>query len=588
MIPEKTSQMQTEEALDLFRAREVFRSDQKLNGRKVEPRVLLTLVGKGQNRHLEAREDTVFERVKTLFFRKDYKLEEIQTFLEPSTHSAKEIIASKITNRDHNPKKNIIQRIFEAIIARGEKNESTPQKPTNTQSKSEIVPPKEDADEVTTLIEMLTNIKISNREELVPYQAQLEQLEKQYPKRSEDIQVAKQIVTEIAHSLQNVQVDAPPANATYGIVNPGLNACFLNATLQGLGRSPVFLNLLHERQKELTTLLEEVFKREDLAQDIDYFADDIYDLSKQNLDDSDDYLQGNRLNDEGKLFVQLVIVTKLCEIYEQIQSNTIDLDTIQTLRSLIIATGFRERDTSLYSQEDAGMLCMHLLDSIGIQPFTYKMNIAYPASFPIPALDRQGDVANIYPIQLANAKAGASIQDLVRDTIVEEEVDKKAIIDSKQILTRKQKEQIKALPKESTITTLQSIAFPKGKEPKMLPLWLKRYTATGEKITTKITPSYSLDFPLAGKNDQMARYRLVAVAVHEGTTLKKGHFYTYAPVVDTQDQASWVCYNDSSVTASPNKTSFDAVAEKGYIYYYEFVEYVKIGTPTPNIDLAKD
>ncbi len=307
----------------------------------------------------------------------------------------------------------------------------------------------------------------------------------------------------------------PPAGATYGMENPAVNACFLNATVQALGKIPHFRELIAQNEERCASLLR--------------------------------------------------------GIYEKMEKETVGVQDIQTLRQHLIDTGFREPDTTLYSQEDAGRLAMHMLDLLKAPLFTYAMDIDYNVGFPIVSLDKQQDVANVLPVAIREAN---TLEELVRNVPVVESYDKQATKSAPPVLTRTQEANMNALADGAPINTIQTVSFLKDKEPRILPIWLKRYKEDGTKIDTPIAPSQTLDFPIRGLKTQAARYKLVAAVVHSGKTTRSGHFYTFIPKVEG-DTVSWIEYNDSVVRAPSSEEALREISRKGYIYYYEYVGRVK-------------
>ncbi len=307
----------------------------------------------------------------------------------------------------------------------------------------------------------------------------------------------------------------PPQGATYGMENPGINACFLNATIQALGKIPLF--------KEI------VARKENRCQEL---------------------IHG---------------------IYETMQKKTVPMEAIQTLRQYLIESGFREDDTTLVSQEDAGRLAMHILDLARCPLFTYAMNIDYDVGFPIPPLDKQQDLANVLPVAVREA---ATLQELVQNVAVQEPFEKQEVIKGSDVLTRAQKERMNAMTDATLINTTQTVAFVKDKEPKILPIWLKRYKEDGTKLETPILPSQTLDFPIRGIKTQNARYKLAACVVHSGFSIRAGHFYTFVPKVE-DEKIAWTEYNDATVRAATTEEALAEISKKGYIFYYEYVGRVK-------------
>jgi len=419
----------TKEALDTFSAREKIRDAEKLAHTHVTRRIILTLVGSGKDLHLEAREDTILERIKIFFFISDYKLERIQAFI----------------------------------------NSLPMDKPS-----------------------------------LDGYNSLL----------------SKKIAKTVRKQPGPLPVPTAPPGGIFGMQNPDkINACFLNSTVQALGKSPFFRTFLTEQQ-----------------------------------------------NKEFNTPQQIRCINMLQDIYKKLEQNTVGIDEIQNLRQLLIDSGFRENDTDLKSQEDAGQLCRHMLDLVGVPLFTYAMDIKYNVGFKIPVLDKQQDVANVLPVAVSDNQAGQSLEQLVKAVAVQEDFDKQAVSNARPRFTRGEEERFNALADGAPIPTVQTVTFVKDKEPKILPLWLKRYKDDGTKLQTPITPSYTIDFPIKDHPRTTVRYRLVACVVHAGERIREGHFYTYVP-----HQERWIEYNDENVRVPNQEQALEDVSTNGYIFYYEYV-----------------
>ena len=84
--------------------------------------------------------------------------------------------------------------------------------------------------------------------------------------------------------------------------------------------------------------------------------------------------------------------------------------------------------------------------------------------------------------------------------------------------------------------------------PSFLPVYIPRFTATGNKNTTAVGVPYHLSVPV--KDDGTALYELKSVAVHSGLTKQVGHYYTYIPDPSTVDPtlgypSRWIKASDS-------------------------------------------
>lgn len=98
------------------------------------------------------------------------------------------------------------------------------------------------------------------------------------------------------------------------------------------------------------------------------------------------------------------------------------------------------------------------------------------------------------------------------------------------------------------------------KAPEVLSLHLKRFTATGRKITStiKYTGNLNLD-PYMDKHTGSPAYELYAVTVHQGSGPHIGHYYSYVK----NKNGAWFEANDESVHVSQAR-----VYSAAYILHY--------------------
>eukprot|EP00397_Hematodinium_sp_SG-2012_P005709 GEMP01005731.1.p1 GENE.GEMP01005731.1~~GEMP01005731.1.p1 ORF type:complete len:706 (+),score=148.28 GEMP01005731.1:183-2300(+) len=113
------------------------------------------------------------------------------------------------------------------------------------------------------------------------------------------------------------------------------------------------------------------------------------------------------------------------------------------------------------------------------------------------------------------------------------------------------------------------------KAPKVLTLQLKRFNfaMNGSKINKPV--SFSMELELAPFTSAKATqtFRLFAVIVHQGKTMKSGHYYTYARNLGSN---SWFKFDDESVT----QVSQEMVQRsQAYVLFYELKESC-LATPT--------
>ena len=137
--------------------------------------------------------------------------------------------------------------------------------------------------------------------------------------------------------------------------------------------------------------------------------------------------------------------------------------------------------------------------------------------------------------------------------------------------------------------TLQSVHLGATSLPLALPIVLKRFSYDKEaqrptKQTTRIIPSETIDFPLAGEESKKARYELKSIVIHDGSTPRGGHYYTYVPCPSLEEQQkSYIEFDDSSVRRHEDaekskkgifKTVHEDVCKNGYIFFYQFKQFV--------------
>lgn len=109
------------------------------------------------------------------------------------------------------------------------------------------------------------------------------------------------------------------------------------------------------------------------------------------------------------------------------------------------------------------------------------------------------------------------------------------------------------------------------KAPKVLTIQLKRFNfgmmSSGEKINKPVSFPFDLELaPFTSNKDKQASYRLYAVTVHSGTSMKSGHYFTYGRNMGSN---LWYRFDDESV----NQVSQDIVSRaQAYLLFYEMKE----------------
>ena len=98
--------------------------------------------------------------------------------------------------------------------------------------------------------------------------------------------------------------------------------------------------------------------------------------------------------------------------------------------------------------------------------------------------------------------------------------------------------------------------------PRILTVHLKRFTATGTKITRQIAYPCFLDLSAYSTQGQAPLFRLFAVLVHSGKSPHTGHYFIFV-----RDQSfQWTWMNDTSVQGSNERVALD---QEAYMLFYE-------------------
>lgn len=569
-------------------------------------RVVLKIVTNADGqKQLEAKEVTLRTRFDILFHHSDYKLESVIEFLESNpvviqTNTPLTFLLKKVEKHNSgfftkhiNParitalmRKIISPTTKESIPPRAPStrianHRETPPTPMETRSKTTISSPSDTRPKAKTQTPPETrpkkakSIHVRARDFLatkakiplptethpkakppIPPESRLETRptgQKPVPRRAQTYLEPKARVTQPAPKTTHVSTP-PIIEATAkigGMRNPGINACYINSTLQALRLSPHFKELLKNRVETL-----------DNEKEIKTYISNLKTTSMP-----------PQAGVEKTQFIQDAICYLLSSIYKDLEKNKIiNEKTIQSLRALVFSLeGPREADSTTTSQEDARVLSQKLLEAVNCEQIRYKMDIKHSVKgenriIPIPSLQPRSTVATILPIQLGITDDDTTFQDLVTDSLIMEELDKSALLNPKNLtLSDRERKEIDKLDETSETPTLQIVTL-EDPAPPLLVLALVRYTWDGNKIQTAIKPVNELIVPISGTN-QSATYRLASATVHSGISVRGGHYYSYG----RNDAGNWTEYNDLRVGRVSDNSAIKDIEKNGYLFYYELV-----------------
>lgn len=123
------------------------------------------------------------------------------------------------------------------------------------------------------------------------------------------------------------------------------------------------------------------------------------------------------------------------------------------------------------------------------------------------------------------------------------------------------------------------------KLPQVLFITLARYSYTGKKNLDEIEAPFELSVPFREnkspshspsahtkfENNDSNKYQLVAVVSHHGSSLNAGHYTSY---VFNQNNSSWYCCDDDSITkVQENEVRSDAT-KTGYCFFYAHISCI--------------
>lgn len=367
-----------------------------------------------------------------------------------------------------------------------------------------------------------------------------------------------------------------------GIYNPS-TSCYLNATLQALRFCPPF----REHLAATVAVLDargmqrsfDAFKKAVGSYEID-FAEKLELALREGKEGAADELLKNhpsniQITHQKKIEL---LAYMLAAMYDQLEGKKsgrpkeIDRATIQAFRQLIINLGFGDQHTDLNTQEDAADVCQFLFDRLGVPQFGFRFLSEYDQSAigcRVAALEPQrADTGSMAYVEVPDSKT--TLAALLFKTPVQETLLKRELLNTDGI-TEDQKHKISYLPERIVLDTKKTFVFEKGKEPpKWLPICLRRYelTASGiKKKTTEIVPDEVLEIPVEG-TDKKVRYRLQAVAIHDGKEPKFGHYYSYVARRAIDQKPGWIEYNDTNVVEHATTGPVKDILEKGYLFMY--------------------
>lgn len=407
-----------------------------------------------------------------------------------------------------------------------------------------------------------------------------------------------------------VRAASPPPFLGSGIQNPQINACFMNATIQALRSCTPFCSFLEARRATLKpvgkddlrsllslsaahrcTLWKEMAialrlyprtKEESLfpadtpiEQRQAYLTTTLATLSlaPEQLQSLASLLTCK--TEERLSALNDLVYESLLEIIDKLQKRTdaLDAETIQTLRHMACVAGFPVQKPT--SQEDAQEFLLYLLELLKAPNFDTKTSIEHELGFQVPSLNLQKGKRRCLILPVSEAPKGTTLEQLVTSNIIQEEIDKKAILQSESLeATDQEMDAILKLPDIKRANTLQSISLKKEDLPNFLPVSLVRYVRKDNathKVTTALPLSATLTIALTDEANQFASYCIASVVVHDGASPHSGHYRSYA-LQEVEGSYEWVEYNDSKITLRKDKEAvLQDIAHNGYLFFYKRV-----------------
>jgi len=343
-----------------------------------------------------------------------------------------------------------------------------------------------------------------------------------------------------------------------------------NTMVAALGRDPIAEGKMFAKE----TLLSE--RQEYVEQALGGLS-----LRQEVINSLKSLLEG--FNEDRKKVLRPLLMQSLTSLYDTLEGRHAkakvgDADEIQAIRQMVRVGGFEARGAT--TQEDAQEFLIFALDILNVPSFFTKTEILYELDFPVP-LELQKEDRTVLILEVSEAPEGTSIQQLLTDNVIEEEIEKasikRVIKESDEFkVSEKEMAKIDALPPDAKqIPTLQTIKLKKDNIPQFLPLSLQRYEwqADGsyEKIDKLLPVSRRLFVPLTDDQAHVAEFKLTSVVVHDGASPYGGHYRCYA-LMNIAGKDEWVEYNDNVVTHRSDQESVELdIAQSGYLFFYKHV-----------------
>jgi len=374
-----------------------------------------------------------------------------------------------------------------------------------------------------------------------------------------------------------------------GIQNPGINACFMNATLQALRMCPPFRTFLKAQKAPLDELhaSQKSLLWKELAISLSLYPGPFSATPTQDLREAyliqalsdlklPPELSQNALSllsctqDVRKKALGTFILASVSELMERLdnkKAESVDGDTMLALRHMMTIAGFPAVTPT--SQEDAQEFMLYLLDILNAPSFHTKTAIQHELDFPVPPLEQQKEKRTCLLVTVSEAAKGQTLEQLITSNVIMEEIEKKAILHSESLkATEQQMASILKLPDIKEASTLQTISFKNDDIPLFLPISIKRYVKRAgsiQKVATSFPLSKKLNIPLDDDQTTPAQFTITSCVVHDGASPTSGHYRSYALIDEV-----WVEFNDTQVLLRKDKDAVESdIATNGYLFLYK-------------------
>ena len=341
--------------------------------------------------------------------------------------------------------------------------------------------------------------------------------------------------------------EVPAIGRIRGLSNPGC-LCYSNASLVALYSSPAFREMLKREGGELARLLNGVF---------------------------------HEMGDQKKLSAPLSrdLPGPLQALHKKLCAH----------RELgFLARYWEQQDAQEFIGPLLDLVFSEMHDKFSVVGHTKRSEAETPSyegvpplqSLYLPTIDRGADtiVGNMVIANIPQNLPSCFVRDYFDGFVQSENVEVDAIInnDHNKDLTEAQKTALIMAGGDSgrldpiLVRTSHQLKNP---APSFLPIYIPRFTETGEKNFTPVVSPYRLLIPVEGE-EKPAQYELKSVAVHGGATKGGGHYYTYIPdpasVDDSGTPMRWIMASDSSPkkVCSWEQVASD-IATQGVFFAYD-------------------